>query len=113
MTDDRLQWHLDNWASWHMARGQSLGGGYPTRASGGVRSIASQDFDTMVEAADIHCAEAVEAILDGCTVVQRCAVHHFHLGAVFRFPRPGLGAEIAYRAAREAVRAGLVRRGIP
>lgn len=113
MTDERLLWHLWNWEQWHY-KGQTgdVGRGWPTLAGSGVGQTQSRDFDSMCASVDDHCARAVEATLDDCTPVERAAVHHFHLRAVFRFPRIGRGAELAYEAAKEKLRAGLTKRGI-
>jgi hypothetical protein len=113
MDPDRVLWHLDNWAEWQATRRGDYGRGYPSRASGGMGQVQSRDFESMVATADAHCAAAVEAILESCTVVERCSVHHFHLGAVFRFPRIGRGAELAYEHAREKIGRALLQRGIP
>lgn len=113
MTDERLDWHLANWAEYMRPRQSDYGRGYSGRASGGMGQSGSRDFDTMVEAADSDCARAVDAIICGsCTPIEQCAVHHYHLGAVFRFQRIGRGAELAYESAREKIGAGLVQRGI-
>lgn len=113
MTDDRLDWHLENWAEWQRDCAGDFGRNYPSRASGGFISRSSQDFDAMVRKADRMCARAVDAILEGCTTAERSAVAYFHIGAVFRFPHVGRGAEIAYQSAREKIRRGLIARGIP
>lgn len=113
MTEDRLDWHLENWAYWQADGDHDFGRTYPSRASGGFVSRGSQDFDTMVRRADRACSKAIDAILEGCTPVERSAVAHFHLAAVFRFPHVGLGAELAYKSAREKIKRGLLARGIP
>jgi hypothetical protein len=113
MNDERLGWHLENWAAWQADHAHDFGRGYPTRASGGFVSRSSQDFSSMVHKADRACARAVDAILDGCTPIEKAAVSHFHLAAVFRFPRLGMAAENAYQSAREKIRRGLLARGIP
>ena len=113
MTDDRLLWHLVNWAEWMEDKRSDFTRGYPSRASGGMGQSQSRDFDAMVATVDTICAKAVDAILDGaCSHAERLSVWHFHLDAVFRFPRLGCGAHICYAAAKEKVRRGLMRRGI-
>lgn len=107
MTDDRIDWHLWNWARWHRQAGERVG--YSSRASGFSRT-GLRDFDAMVATVDSDCAGAVEAVLDGVSVSERCAVHHFHLDAVYRFPRIPLAD--TYNAARAAIGRGLDRRGI-
>ncbi len=110
MSDERLAFHLVNWADWQRTRASDYGRRYPSRASGRMGVSGASDFDSMVEVADAICARAVEAILDGLAPAERCAVHHRHLAAVFRFPRVEL--ERAYTAACEAIRRGLRSRGI-
>jgi hypothetical protein len=113
MDPQRVQWHLENWAEWMTTRASDYGRGYPGRASGRMGVSQSRDFDSMVAEADSACARAVGAILDeSCTPVERSAVHHFHLAAVFRFPRLGRGAELAYETACTKVGRGLVQKGI-
>ncbi len=111
MTDDRLDWHFWNWAEWQRAE-YTIAHGYPTRAASGLGRSHARTFPELVASADKRCAKAVEAILDGCTPLERNAVHHIHLAAVFRFPRLGQSVEDAYARAREQVRSGLIARGI-
>jgi len=112
MPEDRLTWHLDNWSEWQRDRHADFGRGAPHRASGGIQSGSSRDFDSMVAEVDLKCAKAVDVVIDDLSPVERAAVFHIHMGAVYRFPRVGLGAEVAYARAREGIRAGLLRRGI-
>ena len=111
MTDERLLWHLENWAEWQR-RGNHYGTGYASRASGGIGRSGNTDFEAMVATADARCALAVDTILDGLPPAERSSVHHYHLGAVFRFPHVGLGAEIAYERAKNTIRIRLLLRGI-
>lgn len=112
MTDDRLFWHLSNWSEWQKQDG--VGIGYPRFASGGmgVSHGIGERFNLNVSEADARCARAVEAILEGVTPAERCAVHHVHLHAVYRFGRE-TSVEAAYDRAVEKVRKGLRARGIP
>lgn len=116
MTESRITWHLDNWAYWQRAPESGRGGpprGYPSAAGSGVGVQRRSNLDSMIDAADARCAKVVDAILDGLRPIERAAVHHFHLAAVFRFPHIGMSAERAYARARDEVRLGLIRRGIP
>lgn len=116
MNEDRVSWHLDNWAYWQRAPEAGRGAaprGYPSAASSGMGIQRRSNFDSMCDTADARCARAVDAILDGLRPIERASVHHFHLSAVFRFPRTGMSAERAYARARDAVRLGLISRGIP
>lgn len=113
MAPDRITWHLENWAYWQSDRTVSMGRNYADRASGGIGKSNRSDFDSMVDAADRRCADAVDAILqDECTPLERQVVTHLHLAAVFRFPRIGHSATEAYASARIKVGRGLDRRGI-
>ncbi len=113
MTDDRITWHLDNWAYWMRDRGVAGSGSYPGKASGGMGRSFKSDFDSMCDAADRRCADAVGAILaDECSPLERQVVTHKHLAAVFRFERLGYTVEEAYRTARGKIGRGLERRGV-
>lgn len=110
MTEERLTWHLENWAAWQRRRfGEFRRLWYPRKASGNFQCDHS-DFDDMVEQADTRCAKAVEAILSDLTVIQECAIHHQLLAAVYNFPRANF--EQQYGFARELIRKGLTLRGI-
>jgi len=112
MTDDRVKWHLENWAYWQSDRTSNDGRGVPDRASG-IGISHRSDFDAMCDHADRRCADAVSAILsDECTPLERQVVTHLHIAAVFRFPRLGWSAEEAYKRATFTVGKGLDRRGI-
>lgn len=113
VTEDRIEFHLWNWSRWMGVRVVALPPGAPKKASGGMGVSHRSDVDTMTRAADNRCAAAVDAIIDGLSPIERAAIHHFHLEAVFRFPRVGLGAEKAYALARDRIGFELDRRGIP
>jgi hypothetical protein len=103
----RIEWHLGNWASWMRGAGRpNLW--YPSRASGGMGKSGSSDFDSMVASADSHCAAAVDAIVDGLTPRERCAVHNRHLATVFIVR----DEEGAYLAALVVIERGLAAKGI-
>ena len=113
MAPDRITWHLENWAYWQSDRTVSMGRDYSDRASGPLGHSLRSDFDSMCDAADKRCADAVDAILsDECTPLERQVVTHLHVAAVFRFPRLGHAATDAYASARLKVGKGLDRRGI-
>lgn len=107
MTGERLDWMLWNWERWMHRSSHRLG--YKPTASGGMGRSGSDDFDEMVDRADSRCAQAVDALVEGLTPAQHAAVYHKHLAAAFRV-RGDLDA--LYRDACEAIRRGLVRRGI-
>lgn len=105
MNNDRLSWHLWNWARW-MDRG-SYGLGYPGRSL--CTASGHSDFDEMVNRADARCARAVDAIVEDLPQPQKLAVHHKHLSAVFRI-RADL--ETAYELACDKISRELTKRGI-
>lgn len=111
VTDDRLDWHLENWAFWQRAP-DNISRGYPGAASSGIGVSRRSHLDSMIDAADARCARVVDSIVGELSPVQRAAVNHYHLDAVFRFPRVGMGAERAYARARETIAYHLTRRGI-
>jgi hypothetical protein len=111
MTEQRLDWHLENWAEWHF-RHNKVGYGAPSRAGSGLGRSHRTTFEDMVESADTRCAEAVEASVDDLTPIERFAVHHVHLAAVYRFPREARGHQEAYERARAKIKRGLGSRSI-
>lgn len=111
ISDDRIDYLLQLWADWQQNHVSDYGRGYPSRSS--VCGIShATSFDDMVAESDRRIARAVDAVITSLPPVQRAAIHHMHLHAVYRFPRLGRGFEIAYSAAFEALRRGLQRRGI-
>lgn len=111
VTDDRLEFHLWNWENWQRrSRFWSFRRlWYPGRASGGMGNSGSIDFDAMVAHVDTRCAKAVEAALNNCAPAERCAVHHKHLDAVYRFRLP---LDVLYAAALARIADHLTRAGI-
>jgi hypothetical protein len=112
MSDERVSWHLENWAEWQI-RDERIGAGAPTKAGSGLGRTHRTTFEDMVDSADTRCAEAVEAALDDCTPLERFSVHHEHLAAVYRFPRAAADHTRLYASAREKIKRGLGKRGIP
>lgn len=108
MIFDRIEEHLWRWARW-MYAGKTMHLRHRSKAAGGFAD-ASSDFDTMVEAADIRCAEATDAAIDELPPTQRAAVHAKWLETNWSLPDEVLGAY--YRVAVEAIGRGLDKRGI-
>jgi len=108
LSPHRVEWHLWNWEQWQLSR--SSAGDYESRASGGIGGTSSRLFDAMCAEADTRSAMAVEAILSGLPEIERMAVHHVRLGAVFsdRTEQP----EFPYARACVAIARGLYARGI-
>ena len=106
MADERLAFHLDNWAGYQHG-GERLGA--PGNSSG-IVGCGNNDFESMVQAADRRCAEAVDALITGLALAQQNALFHRYLHAVLRFNRNDYPENLDL--AREAVRVGLHMRGI-
>jgi hypothetical protein len=105
--EDRVEFHLFNWAKWLRGSGMRLG--YPSRASGGIGISHSADFDQMADNADNTIASWVDAIIRGLGNLEQKALRVEYLGERWTSPTEiGLVLVIA----REGVRAGLDRKGI-
>lgn len=78
----RLEWHFDNWRRW--MRKDDVTDGAPGKACGCVGGGYSQSFDEMVDAADVRCARIMDALVNSLTTVERAAIYHEYLYAVFR-----------------------------
>lgn len=103
----RLDWLFENWARYMR--------GYETKFR--LRAKTSRywaqgcrDFDGMVTSADINDAVRTNACIEDLTVIEQCAIHHRHLGAVWRFNRED--EESVYARARGLLSTGLTRRGV-
>lgn len=107
MPEARLEFHLDNWRR-YMRSGVGVDG-LPGRSvvcqGGGI----SATFDELVDAADMRCAQAVDALMLGLADAERAAINHVYLYAVFRFPRNNLDDLLL--SGRFKVAKGLVSRG--
>lgn len=108
MPEARLEWHFDNWR--RFMRKDDVTDGYPGKASGCVGGGYSQTFDDMVDAEDVRCARIVDALVSSLVAVERAAIHHEYLYAVFRFPRGNF--EQALYSGRLKVAGWLVARGV-
>ena len=106
--ETKVKEYLTEWAEWMKADNTKLG--YPSKSlmlsSGG----ASTSFDDMCEVLDNTISKAIDAILEGVTISQRLAVHHYHLGAVWRSSRSNIIDD--YADALMAIEFGLRRRGL-
>lgn len=108
MTADRVQWHLWNWQGWMFRRGlRRLW--YPSKASGGMGRSHRSDFDEMVAQVDARCARATFAVINDLPRPQCLAIHHKHLGSVYRVR---FDLDIAYAEGCVAVGKELTKRGI-
>lgn len=103
LSDERLDWHLENWTRWMKSGGVSLG--YAR-----MYQVGRMDFEAMCHAVDRWAARVVDAAIDSLAPADRAAVYHRHLAAIFRFPRESVDA--VYRRARERLKIDLSRRGL-
>jgi hypothetical protein len=110
MPQDRVTWHLENWAYFQRDRASDFGGGFNWRDGSGARSNSSMEFDAMVAEVDKRVADIVDVIVDDLPPIQSAAVKHMHLAAVFRMARASLDA--AYALARTHLSLELARRGV-
>lgn len=110
MPDDRLDWHLENWALSH--RGGTFERGLPKKSIGFAH--ASQDFDQMADSKEKDSASTVDTIVEDIrkkNVAAHAALcNRYGLARVIRFPRNN-EAECLVRG-REYVRAGLEGKGV-
>lgn len=90
MTEERLAWHLANWADYMRQPSSKLG--YPSKslmiASGGGSS--DEEFDIMCEEVDTKCAQAMDGIIDSITQPQRTAINHVWLKVSHHYPTQDL-----------------------
>jgi hypothetical protein len=108
-TLDRVKEALEIWAEDMKHGGVKLG--FPSRSIGFSSGGSwGHGYDDLEETVDRNTAKAVEAILEGLTISQRLAVHHYHLAAVWTSRRTRL--EDDYADAIMAVEIGLRKRGL-
>lgn len=104
IADDGFEWverYLGTWAHWMRHPGLKLG---PPKRTPGFLSDITGGYRDHVEDAEIaghdRAIQVIEATLDGFSPVERAAVMHIHLYAVFRFARP---IEQIYQSARQKI----------
>lgn len=108
MSEARLEWHFDNWRRW--MRKDSVTDGAPHKAAGCLGGGYSQSFDDMVDAADVRCARVLDALVNSLTPIERAAIYHEYLYAVFRSGHDALQQALA--SGRLKVAGWLVIRGV-
>lgn len=107
MDDARLDWHFSNWQAWmHSGHGVGAPRSSPGLTSGGGQS----NFDDMADASERRVAVVCNTLIDDLPPAQGMAIYHRYLHAVYTFHRSNM--ETYLYLAREAIRAGLDRRGI-
>jgi hypothetical protein len=86
MTEQRLAWHLANWADYMKQDTHRLG--YPSKsivlASGG--GSCEDEFEIMCNEVDIKCAQSLDSIIDSITKPQRIAINHVWLHVIHHYP---------------------------
>jgi hypothetical protein len=114
ITDGRLDELLTIWERWMRESTEKVMGlGYPAQATGCHVEPWGYWEDTAqleYEAMEYGQAESINAAIEDLEPLQRMAIHHEHLAAVFRFVREDI--EECYCAARQALRAVLPMRGV-
>ncbi len=106
--DDRVAYYLAVWRDWMRQNPDDLG--YPPHAIPFATSGAPRTVDDFCESLDISAAEAMDAIISDLDIHHQIAVHHFNLGAVWRFSR--LHPEQVYAEAILAIDAMLPKKGL-
>lgn len=109
MSEGRLEFHMDNWRRW--MRCDDVTTGAPNKAAGCVGGGYSQSFDDMADASDVRCAMIVDALVSSLTHIERAAVNHKYLYAVFRFHHQA-SFESTLQRARTKLAEWLVARGV-
>jgi len=96
MTEQRLSWHLANWADYMKQDTHKLG--YPSKslmiASGGGSS--DDEFEIMCDEVDTKCAQALDSIIDSITKPQRTAINHVWLKVEHHYPTQEMDIAEAY-----------------
>lgn len=95
MTNDRLEWQLENWALYMKRPSSKLG--YPSKSmcisSGGVSGV--DEFELMCEESDTQCAITMDSIIDSISQPCRVAINHHWLGVAHHYPTQLLDYDIA------------------
>jgi hypothetical protein len=106
--EDRVEWHLYNWARF-MRTGSYDILGMPGRACGGMGISHSADFDQLADQADRAAARTCDAVIRDLKPLEQKAIRCAYLGEMWESPLQE-GAVLV--VAKEAMRIGLNRRGI-
>lgn len=109
MTEDRVDWHLWNWAQYHR-RSRARPQGYPNASTGLHNYTSGLDFDAECDWIDKRCAIATDAAVDDLPALERMAVYAKHLEGLWGLPEPALG--LYYRSAIGMLGKRLDRRGV-
>lgn len=105
-SEDRVSWHLDNWAVW--MRGKSTDLDFPSRVAI-IGKSGYSDFDAMVASVDTRCAVALDAMIEDLPRPQHIAVYQVMLASVYRLRDDPV---VLFELAKETLRKGLTLKGI-
>jgi hypothetical protein len=84
VTDDRIEWHLENWANWMHAKPRM---GFDKKSTV-LASSSSRDFDEMCEEADLYAARATNAAIENLTPAEQAAIERkWDICGVWNFKR--------------------------
>lgn len=97
---------LHQWARW--MRHASEVRGYPSRSCGIQCGGASKSLDELGDEMDAQLVRSMDAVIADLPHVERAAVHHQWLAAVWRLREP---QSVVYRRAQQNIIAGMRRRG--
>lgn len=85
MTNERLEWHLGNWATYMQHDNARLGAKISSLYGSGGSSGADA-FEIMCEVADKRSAQIIDACIDALKKPQQTAIYHEWLGNSFFWP---------------------------
>lgn len=105
LSEDRLDWQLENWAIWESAEWDAELA--YTLSPGHSMSV---DFDQMCAEMDRRCAQTTKAAIESLTPVEQCAVFNRLLKSVFRFRGDPQGHWLTarWKLAKDLYRRGMV-----
>jgi len=107
-----VEGYLAMWVQWQRSWSAADELGFPKAHPmfKNLRSgVAGNDtFDHLCEQADTWAAHVIDAVIDGLSPIERAAIYHKHLAAVFR----GRDLDAAYDQAIAALERGIAAKGV-
>jgi hypothetical protein len=107
MAPARVEWYCGNWADWMLRSNDARGYG---PGAVGFNSTGSLSFEDMCAAGDVRVARITSTAIEDLPVVERVAIHHAFLQAVWRFNREPF--EMVYPRAIANLGERLERKGL-
>lgn len=104
LSEDRLDWHLWNWARWVEAKWDAELAYTISTATSGPAS-----FDDLCVEMDRYCANVTRAAINSLTPVEACSIFNRLMNDVFRFRG---SPEAAWQSARARLARDLYTRGL-